>query len=297
MTAAVFGFPDSVHEARRLADALGLPLRDVSVHRFPDGESLVQVDPPPGIALLYRSLDNPNAKLVELLLAASALRDGGATRVILVAPYLAYMRQDMAFAQGQAVSQRVIGDLLARHFDAVLTVDPHLHRIRSLGEVMPHIEAVAITAAPALAACLGGDATPPVLVGPDSESRQWVEAIAGPLGLDVLVGSKLRQGDRDVAIAIEDAGIVSGRPAILVDDVISSGETLVAAARELKVAGATRVEALATHCLAGEAGLARMQEAGIERIRATDTVPGPMAKIPVASLLADAIRTHGWTGD
>lgn len=293
MDAALLGFPECAGQAARLAGELGIPQDAVSLHHFPDGESLVRVDTVPDVAIVYRSLDHPNAKLVELVLAASALRENGARRVILVAPYLAYMRQDMAFQPGQAVSQQVIGKLLGEHFDALLTVDPHLHRIHSLDEVMPGTEAVSITAGPVLAQAIKADVNP-VLVGPDGESRQWVETIAAPMGLDVLVGAKERKGDRDVAITFDGLGKVAGRGVVLVDDVISSGATLAVAARILRQAGATSVEALATHCLASDAELWALQEAGIERVRSTDSIPGPTATIPLAALLADAIRQRGW---
>lgn len=293
MGAAVFGFAEGDKQAGCLAEGLGVPCKRVSVHHFPDGESLVRIDPASDTAILYRSLDHPNAKLIELLLAASALRENGARRVMIVAPYLAYMRQDKAFEPGEAVSQRVIARLLADHFDALLTVDPHLHRIHSLAEIMPGIEAVSITAGPALSQAIDSAANP-VLVGPDDESRQWVEAIAAPLALDVLVGAKQRRGDRNVEINIESIGKVAGRPAVLVDDVIASGATLELAARLLDDAGASRIEALATHCLASKADLQRLREAGIGSIRSTDSVPGPTATISLAELLATEIRQRGW---
>lgn len=293
MSTAVFAFEECIEPARPLADKLGLACHAVEARCFPDGESLVRVPASEEGAFLYRSLDNPNPKLVEILLAASALRDGGARQVMLIAPYLAYMRQDKAFHPGEAVSQKLIGHLIADHFDGLVTVDPHLHRINRLEEAFPGIPALSISAAPVLSqAIAAGDN--PVLVGPDSESRTWVEAIASPLGLDVLVGEKRRQGDRDVDIAIPDVERVEGRPAILVDDVISSGATMIAAARLLRQAGATQVEALATHCLASAGDLALMDVAGIGRIRTTQTVDGPTACLPVAGLLAEAIRKQGW---
>jgi ribose-phosphate pyrophosphokinase len=295
MERMLFGFAESRDAASALARSLRIPFSEVAVHRFPDGESLVRVDTPPPTAILYRSLDDPNAKLVELLLAASALRENGAAKVMLVAPYLCYMRQDVAFLPGQAISQRVIGKLLANHFDGVLTVDPHLHRIHALSEVMPGIEAVSITAAPALSAALVGSGDT-VLVGPDGESRQWVEVIAAPLGCDVLVGTKQREGDRQVEIVIEGIGKVAGRPAVLVDDVIASGVTLAVAANLLLDAGASSIEAIATHCLADSDDLGSLQDAGISRVRATDSVPGPVADIPLAALLAEQIRKCGWIG-
>ncbi len=293
MQAALYAFAETREPAERLAAALDIPFHEVSLHRFPDGESLVRVEPPPPVALLYRSLDDPNAKLVELLLAASALEENGADRVMLVAPYLAYMRQDMAFEPGQAVSQRIIGELLASRFDGVLTIDPHLHRIHALDEVMPGTDAISVTAAPVLSRVLEGEGSP-VLVGPDSESRQWVEGIARPSGLDVLVGSKQRAGDRQVTVEIPNIDLVAGRDAIMVDDVISSGMTLQETARLLRSAGARSVQAIATHCLASEADIACLHEAGIETIRSCDTVPGATATIPVAGLLAEVIREKKW---
>ena len=295
MTAAVFAFDEGRAQAGMLAECLGVPLQGVSVRSFPDGESLVRVSGTARTAFLFRTLDHPNAKLVEVLLAASALRDGGAETVVLVAPYLAYMRQDMAFHPGEAVSQRVIGNLLADHFDGLVTVDPHLHRISSLDEIMPGIEALSLSAAPALVRAIGDElGRDAVLVGPDVESRPWVESIAGPLGLDVLVGEKQRFGDRDVSLVLPDAGRVCGRPALLVDDMISSGTTLLACADLLRKAGARRIEAIATHCLAGPDDLTRLKAGGIGRIRAADTIPSPVADIPVAGILAEAIKARRW---
>ncbi|MGY6551109.1 MAG: ribose-phosphate diphosphokinase [Erythrobacter sp.] len=294
MTAALIHyFDDSAGPARQLAEMLGTEAALVEVHRFPDGESLVRVAETGTTALLYRSLDNPNAKLVELLLAAAALRDRGANEVILVAPYLGYMRQDIAFRAGEAVSQRVIGRLLAGTFDGVLTIDPHLHRIATLGEAIPSIPAIAISATPALAQALDR-ASQPVLAGPDSESRQWVSEVAGLAGLPFIVGDKQRRGDRDVDVFFAQASMAAGRPVVLVDDLISSGRTLIEAAYALHAAGAARVDAVATHCLASEADLAAMRESGIGSISATNSVAGPSGKIPVASLLEAAIRENRW---
>jgi ribose-phosphate pyrophosphokinase len=294
MSIAVFGFAESSGPAGDLAAALGLPCHQVETTRFPDGESLVRVCGEADIAILYRSLDHPNDRLVELLLAAGALRAGGARKVLLVAPYLGYMRQDMAFRPGEAISQRIIGALLADHFDALVTLDPHLHRIAHLSEAVPRIPALALTAAPLLAAALERAGEPPVLVGPDAESRPWVEAVAAPGRLDVLVGEKHRHGPRSVEITVPGSELVRGRPVVLVDDVISSGGTLLAAAERLREAGASGVSALATHCLASADDLARLASAGIVPVQATQTVAGPAATIPVAGLLAAGLREAGW---
>jgi len=118
----VLGFPEYAEQARRFAAKAKLDYAQVQVHRFPDGESRVRLpaDLPPRI-YFCRSLDRPNYKLVELVLAAQTARDLGAEDLTLVAPYLCYMRQDTAFEPGEAVSQRIIGRMLAELFDGPLS--------------------------------------------------------------------------------------------------------------------------------------------------------------------------------
>ncbi len=294
MTATLHCFPGYEAQARNLAKALTIACASVAIRRFPDGESLVQVGETASAALLYCSLDDPNAKLVELLLAASALRDMGAGKVILVAPYLGYMRQDMAFRSGEAVSQRVIGGLLAGAFDGLVTVDPHLHRVALLEDVVPGIVAVNVSAAQTIADAIGASVSKgTVLVGPDEESAPWVRAVAAPLGLKVIIGQKVRHGDRDVVIRLPVIAAVEGCDVILVDDLISSGGTLITCAGLLRQAGAASVAAAVTHCLASEADIAELAAGGISPVWSTDTVPGPVATISMAGALAAAIRQHG----
>lgn len=294
MRASLHYFAANQREALRLAAELGLGSQPVTVRRFPDGESLVRVAASEPAALLYCSLDDPDARLVQLLLAASALRDGGAARLALVTPYLGYMRQDQAFSPGEAVSQRVIGGLLAATFDAVVAVDAHLHRTPRLGEVMPGITAINVSAAATIARALAPRlARGTVLIGPDAESQPWVEALAAPLGLPTLVGRKVRHGDREVTIELPDLEQVAGRPALLVDDLISSGSTLIACAAQLRQAGATSIGAAATHCLASDSDLANLANHGIAPVLATDTVPGKAGTIAIAPALAEAIRQNG----
>ena len=125
--------------------------------------------------VLWRGLQQPNEKLVELLLTAQTARRLGAKHVSLVAPYLAYMRQDIEFNPGEAVSQRIVGGFLAGLFDAVITVDPHLHRVATLHEAMPVKDAIALSGAPLLADHIATQRQNPLLMGPDEE----VAAVGG----------------------------------------------------------------------------------------------------------------------
>jgi ribose-phosphate pyrophosphokinase len=126
--ACLLYFEDETQFALQLAHDAGLTPALIQRHRFPDGELKLRLPSAlPSHVVVLRSLVNPNEKLVELLLVARTARSLGAQRLTLVAPYLAYMRQDIAFHPGEVVSQRVVGQFLASLFDAVITVDPHLH--------------------------------------------------------------------------------------------------------------------------------------------------------------------------
>lgn len=281
-------FPDSLVFARRLAQALGAPLARIEVHYFPDAEARVRVLPGERAALLVRSLHDPNAKLFELLLAAAALRDGGAESVTLVAPYLAYMRQDRAFARGEAVSQRVLGALLGGAFDRVACVEPHLHRIGSLSEVFP-CDALAISAAPAIADWLAMQGEPFWIVGPDEESMPWVRAIGEQARMPQVVARKRRSGDDVVEVTLPSGARAPCARAVIVDDIASSGSTLASAARALYAAGAQQVEAVVAHAIIAPGAEARLREAGISRLVSCDTIPHPTNAISTAGLIASAL--------
>jgi ribose-phosphate pyrophosphokinase len=225
------------------------------------------------------------------LFAAEALRRGGARRLVLVAPYLCYMRQDAAFHPGEAISQKVVGPLLARTFDRVVTVDAHLHRTHKIRDVFPGIEAEDLSAMPAVAEALHGTLDPrTVVVGPDEESAPWVGDLAGRLGLAHTVGRKSRAGDRAVAIAFTEAGQLKGRPVLLVDDIVSSGGTLVTCAKALAAADAASIDCVITHALFAPAMMREFERAGIRSLRSTTSVPHPTNAIRLDGLLAAALR-------
>jgi len=279
--------------SKELASRLGIHAGLIDVHVFPDGESRVTVQPPARTTILYCPLDHPNAKLVELGLAAEALRGEGAERLVLVAPYLCYMRQDRAFHPGEAVAQRSISRWLACHFDRIITVDPHLHRTSSLSTVFPETEADNLSAAASIAAFVvhkkfSSDA---LIVGPDSESRQWVEQIATQLNCAFLIGEKKRLGDRDVRLEFPGCRL-SGQSTIIVDDIISSGQTIIEAIKGLKAAGAGDIFVAVTHALFSDTSLEAIYAAGVREVWSTDSIPHSTNRISLAPLLAAALQTE-----
>jgi ribose-phosphate pyrophosphokinase len=276
---------------RGVADVLGGPLAAANVHAFPDGETRVRIDPD----LDYRrtvvvcSLFRPNERILPLLFTSELLREHGAGTILLLAPYLGYMRQDVAFHRGEAVSARTFARLLDRYFDALVTVDPHLHRIPSL-DLLFERPARAAAAAPAIAHWVKDRIEDPLFVGPDSESEQWVARLAGECGAPHVVMSKERHGDRDVEIAAPDLGGHDGRTPVIVDDIISSGATLIAAVEEVRAAGLPPPVCIGVHGLFPDECLARLAAAGAGQVVTCNTVPHPGNAIDVAPLAAAEAR-------
>lgn len=283
-------FDDEETMARRAAAAVGLPLAVVGRHRFPDGEVRLRLpDPLPARVVIWRGLQQPNEKLVELLLAARTARTLGAQHLTLVTPYLAYMRQDMAFNPGEAVSQRIVGAFLADLFDAVITVDPHLHRVATLQEAIPVRDAIVLSGAPLLSDLIAGQRQDVLLIGPDEESLQWVGQAAQRHGWAHGVCRKTRHGDRDVDIALPDLP-VAGRAVVLMDDVASSGHTAAQAARGLLRAGAASVDVAVTHALFAAGAVELLREAGVGAVWSTDAIPHPSNAVSIVPAVAQALQ-------
>lgn len=288
--AALLCFDDEQAMAHRAAQAMGLPLSVLERHRFPDGELRLRLpDPLPPRVVVWRGLQQPNEKLVELLLAARTARTLGARHLTLVTPYLAYMRQDMAFNPGEAVSQRIVGAFLADLFDALITVDPHLHRVATLQEAVPVRDAIVLSGAPLLADLIATRRSDVLLVGPDEESLQWVAQAAQRHAWAHAVCRKTRHGDRHVEIALPDLPLV-GRAVVLMDDVASSGHTAAQAARGLLQAGAASVDVAVTHALFAPGALELLHAAGVGEVWSTDAIAHPSNAVSIVPAVAEALR-------
>ena len=286
----VLGFPEYERQARNLAAALAVPYETVAIHHFPDSESLLRTPAElPEEVLLCRSLHFPNEKLTELLLLCGHLREQGVRRILLVAPYLCYMRQDKAFHPGEVVSQRILGRLLADHVDGLVTVDAHLHRVHRLADAVPVDPALNLTATEPMARFLEGRLERPLLLGPDEESEQWVAAIARHEGLDYGVAHKRRLGDEEVEITLPEHDY-RGRQLVLVDDVASTGRTLEMTARALAPHHPASLSVLVTHALFVDGALERLRTAGVEQVWSCDSIPHPSNRIVLTGLLAEAVR-------
>ena len=288
----ILGFSDYELQAKNLATTLNVEYATVDIHCFPDGESklTLPVNLPANI-VFCRSLDQPNKKLVELMLAAQTARQLGARELTLVAPYLCYMRQDKAFNPGEAVSQTIIGQFLAQHFDALLTVDAHLHRINKIQEAVPVRQAINLCAAELIGEFSKTRIENPLFLGPDEESTQWVQAAAKTGNFQYAVAQKKRMGDRNVTITLPNISFAQ-RNVVIIDDMVSTGQTVIETAKLLAQNDALAVHCAFTHALFYAQVTEHMQQAGIQNIWSTDSVQHSSNQISLANILAAAFGSR-----
>ncbi|GHA15388.1 ribose-phosphate diphosphokinase [Oceanisphaera arctica] len=261
--------------------------------RFPDGESYLRIhnEVTGRPVLVLADLSHPDDKFLPLSFLCDTLKEMGASQVGLVAPYLCYMRQDCRFHSGEAVTSRTFARLLSQQVDWLVTVDPHLHRYHSLDEIY-RVPSTVVQAAPLLADWLGERQEPLLLVGPDAESEQWVSQIAARSGHDYVVGSKVRSGDRQVTVQLPDLSAWHRHTALIIDDVISSGQTVLRCLQALRAQGLNRVDCAAIHGLFADRIEQQLTDNGLRRLITTNAITHPSNTIDLSPLLLAPIRKH-----
>jgi ribose-phosphate pyrophosphokinase len=288
--ALIVALPGSDHLAAGLARQSGAEIAEIEFRHFPDGEVYLRYcsDPRGRPVVILSPLDRPDAKILPVLFAADAARDLGAARVGLVAPYLAYMRQDRRFHPGEAVTSATFAQVISSAVDWLVTIDPHLHRHGALSDIYA-IPATALHAAPLIAEWIAREVASPVLIGPDAESKQWVGEVAALAGAPYVVLEKQRRGDRQVDVSVPHVAHWKGSTPVLVDDIISSGETMLATIARLAEAGLRPAACIGVHgVFAGDAHGALLR-AGAARVVTTNTIAHASNAIDVTGLLAAGI--------
>lgn len=280
--------PGCEDHARRLGARLALDVIEPHLRQFPDGEVYVRLprEHLDGRAVIVGNLSHDNFLRVAFL--AGTARDLGATQIGLVAPYLAYMRQDSVFNPGEGVTQRYFAKLVCSFADWLVTVDPHLHRVSSLDGIYTVPTTIA-HAAPAIARWISTEVQKPVLVGPDAESEQWVAAVAANCGAPFVILEKTRRGDRDVSISSPERAW-NGHTPVVIDDIVSTGRTMLEATKQLRAAGSAPPVCVAIHAVFADAVHDELVAAGARGIVTCDTIPHASNRICVADALADATR-------
>ena len=285
----IVGWSASQKIAKEIAKKLKKPYYDLKVDSFPDGETHLRFtnNAKGKNVVLVQTLNNPNDKLIEVIFAAYTAKDLGAKKVTLVAPYMAYLRQDKRFHSGECVSNKIIAKLF-EVFDEIITIDPHLHRIKSLGKLF-HKKTITLTANPLLSQYIKSKIKNAAVIGPDAESFQWALDVAKSAGCKATVLKKKRYSSTTVRIKLHEPELVKGKNVVIVDDIISTGHTMMETIKESKRAGAKSIYCICVHGIYADNSLPKLRKMGAKVI-ATNTIEGETSKINVAELISQALK-------
>lgn len=296
-------FSGTSHQAfaKDLADSLGIELGKVLFAPFPDGEIYVQIlENVRGkdVFVVQSIARQPNYFLMELLIMIDALKRASAKSIVAVIPYFGYSRQDRKDKPRVPITAKLVADLLAKAgATRVLTMDLHAGQIQGFFD----IPVDNLYARPQLVKAIEGlDLKNLVIAAPDLGAIKQARAYASSLNAEFALVDKRRITSEKVEV-FAIIGDVAGKDVIFVDDMCSTGGTLVAAAQACKKAGARRIFAAVTHgLLVGEAEKL-IEDSLIEKIFITDSVPEiekeslffkskKVERIPIANLFCDAIN-------
>jgi len=288
----IFGLPGNEEFASKVANQGGWEYGELETRRFPDGESYVrlQSDVSHKEVILVCTLSRPDSQFLTLIFTADAARELGAASVTLVAPYLSYMRQDRRFNAGEAVTSKTFAAQISSAFNRLITVDPHLHRYPNLSAIYS-CETIVLHAAPLIGDWLAAEVPHPLVIGPDEESVQWVAAVAAKARAPHVVLRKTRFGDRRVELIVPDLSRWQHRKPVLVDDIASSGRTLIEASKAIQAQGLARPICAVVHPLFAEESFAELKSA-MDNVASTDAVPHISNRISLVPLVAGALQCH-----
>lgn len=287
----IFSLFGSDHFVSDLAKALEYEKIQPICRQFPDGESYLRYESPVQgkKIIIVDTLDHPNEKILPLLFAAETAKELGATEVGLIAPYLAYMRQDTRFHSGEAVTSTYFAKLVSQTFDWMMTVDPHLHRYHALSEIYT-IPTKIIPAAPVISSWIQEHIKQPLLIGPDGESKQWVSQIAQAIDAPFTILGKVRLGDQDVKVSIPLMKEFPNHVPVLVDDIISTGQTMIETIRHLNSLKTKKPVCIVVHPIFAGLITQTLLHEGAERIVSCNTIPHDSNQLDLSQSLIHALK-------
>lgn len=269
----VFALPGNEALAKYIADAVQADLGITEIRNFPDGETYVRIlsDVEGKQVIVVCTLHQPDAKLLPLLFLCNLLRDLKVKSICLVAPYLAYMRQDKQFNPGEAVTSEYFAKLLSSYVDRLLTVDPHLHRRVSMEEIYS-IPCEVLHADGLISDWVKKNIPDALLIGPDSESEQWVSEVAKNAGVPYIVLQKIRHGDCDVEISAPKVEGYKNYTPVLIDDIISTARTMIETVGLLKKAGMKPPVCIGVHAVFAGNAYKDLIKSGVGKVITCNTI-------------------------
>ena len=285
----LFGYDDLAHAIQKKCH---YDLGNMTLHQFPDEETVIKIESRVADRQVFfiTSLDKPNIKLLPLLFASQTAKSLGASAIVLIAPYLSYMRQDKVFEPGQGITSLYFAKLLSRYFDGLITIDPHLHRWHSLDELY-EIPTKVLHATDPIADWLRTSIKKPILIGPDIESTQWVKEIASKASVPFLILEKNRRGDDSVVISVHNIEQYKDFVPVLIDDIISTGVTMRETVKILKKLEMPRPICIGVHGLFSGDAYDQLSASGVEDIITCNTIRHSSNSIDVSNELIKFLKT------
>jgi ribose-phosphate pyrophosphokinase len=278
---------------QNICNDLDVTRLSINIHEFPDGETYLKIDGDlkNTSCIIFETLSQPNTKLLPLLFLSETLRDLGAKQVGLIAPYLAYMRQDKRFHPGEAVTSKYFSKLISSYFDWMITVDPHLHRIKRLQEIYS-IPTTTIHATKNISNWIKVHVNHPILIGPDRESQQWVEQISHSIEAPFLILEKIRCGDQQVEVSLPQIEKYRDYTPVLVDDIISTANTMIATIKHLKQMHTKSPICIGIHGLFIGNAYENLIKAGAHTIISCNTIPHSTNQIDLSSDIIEKLKAY-----
>ena len=277
---------------KNVAKKAGIDYCRAKLTHFPDQDTYLRIPckvKGKSVFLLADLGGDPDDILIDVLLASKSVKKRGAKKVFLIAPYLPYLRQDEEFRKGEAVAGFIVAEFLSKLLDGIISVDPHLHRVGSLSGFFS-CRTQKLTATGKIAEHIKAKKGDVVIVGPDVESRQWTDKVAKKAGAESVVAKKTRYSSRKVKVEIRKGKVnLGGRHVALVDDIISTGHTILEAVKALKKERVGKIDCYCVHGIFAEGALKKIRKQGVT-VYATNTIMNPVAKIDVSDELAKSVR-------
>ena len=283
---------NSYNIAKSIAKALKAKFSPLTIASFPDGDLYLRYNTElknQEVVIVQSFQPHPDMSLFDVIFAAETARDLGAKSVTLVAPYLAYMRQDKRFHPGEGISSKIMAKLLNHAVDRLITIDPHIHRYKSLKDIFT-IPATKLTANHLIADYIKRHFHNEVIIGPDWESFQWAEDIAKRIKVHATVLKKTRFSSRHVEVKMVHPIEIKSKNVVIVNDIISTGHTIAEAAKAAKKMGAKNITAIGVHGLLVENAADKLKKAGVDKVITTNCIESKTNKIDVTSVLIEALR-------
>lgn len=291
METIIFALPENDNLANTLIKKLSAEKGKLEIRQFPDGETYVRVlsDVNNKKIILACTLHEPDQKLLPLYFLSKTLKSLGASTICLIAPYLAYMRQDKAFKQGEGVTSEYFATLISGFADTLITIDPHLHRRNSMSEIYS-IPCKVLHASELISSYIKEHIEKPLLIGPDAESEQWVSEVAKNANAPFIILQKTRLGDNDVKVTIPQVEKYKDYTPVLVDDIISTARTMIETLKHLTNKGMKPSVCIGVHAVFAGNAFENLQNSGVGEIITCNTINHPSNKIDISDLIVKHIN-------